>query len=54
MFIVHVWFVFFYRAVMLHGFTVDENGHKMSKSLGNVTSPSDVIYGNKVTYNTRL
>ena len=39
---------------MLHGFTVDENGHKMSKSLGNVTSPSDVIYGNKVTYDTRL
>ena len=32
-----------YRAVLTHGFTVDENGRKMSKSLGNVVSPQKVI-----------
>ena len=32
---------------MMHGFTVDENGQKMSKSIGNVIAPSDIIYGNK-------
>jgi len=29
--------------VLTHGFVLDENGHKMSKSLGNVTAPQDVI-----------
>jgi len=28
-----------YRAVLTHGFTVDENGRKMSKSLGNILLP---------------
>ena len=28
---------------MTHGFTLDENGMKMSKSLGNATAPEDVI-----------
>jgi len=28
-----------YRGVLTHGFTVDENGRKMSKSLGNILSP---------------
>ncbi|MDO4912152.1 MAG: isoleucine--tRNA ligase [Lactobacillus sp.] len=32
-----------YRAVLSQGFVLDENGHKMSKSLGNVISPNDVI-----------
>jgi isoleucyl-tRNA synthetase len=32
-----------YRAVMTHGFTVDAQGRKMSKSLGNVVSPQDVM-----------
>ncbi len=32
-----------YRAVLTHGFTVDQNGRKMSKSLGNVVSPQQVI-----------
>jgi isoleucyl-tRNA synthetase len=32
-----------YKAVLTHGFTVDENGRKMSKSLGNVVSPQKVI-----------
>uniref|UniRef100_A0A1A9W7X8 isoleucine--tRNA ligase n=1 Tax=Glossina brevipalpis TaxID=37001 RepID=A0A1A9W7X8_9MUSC len=31
-----------YKAIFIHGFTVDENGHKMSKSLGNVISPKDI------------
>lgn len=32
-----------YRAVLTHGFVVDENGRKMSKSLGNVVAPQAVI-----------
>lgn len=32
-----------YEAVLTHGFTVDENGRKMSKSLGNVIAPEKVI-----------
>ncbi|MED5534148.1 MAG: isoleucine--tRNA ligase [Pseudomonadota bacterium] len=31
-----------YRGVLTHGFTVDEQGHKMSKSLGNVIEPKKV------------
>ncbi len=34
-----------FNEVLTHGFVVDENGRKMSKSLGNVTSPQD-IYNN--------
>jgi isoleucyl-tRNA synthetase len=32
-----------YRQVLTHGFTVDEQGKKMSKSLGNVVEPQKVI-----------
>ncbi|MDD9897618.1 MAG: isoleucine--tRNA ligase [Candidatus Melainabacteria bacterium] len=32
-----------YQSVLTHGFVVDEKGHKMSKSLGNVVDPDDVI-----------
>lgn len=32
-----------YKSVLTHGFTVDEKGHKMSKSLGNVIAPEKVI-----------
>ncbi len=32
-----------YKQVMTYGFTVDENGRKMSKSLGNVITPDEVI-----------
>ena len=32
-----------YKAVLTHGFTVDAEGRKMSKSLGNVIAPGDVI-----------
>ena len=31
-----------FRAVLTHGFTLDEQGRKMSKSLGNVTAPQEV------------
>ena len=32
-----------YRAVLTHGFLVDEQGRKQSKSLGNTISPLDII-----------
>jgi len=32
-----------YRAVLTHGFTVDDKGRKMSKSLGNVVAPQSVM-----------
>jgi isoleucyl-tRNA synthetase len=32
-----------YRTVLTHGFVVDEEGRKMSKSLGNVIDPQDLI-----------
>jgi isoleucyl-tRNA synthetase len=32
-----------YKAVLTHGFTVDEQGRKMSKSMGNVVDPLKVI-----------
>ncbi len=39
-----------YEAVLTHGFVVDAEGHKMSKSIGNVISPSEVIekYGAEI------
>jgi len=36
-----------YKTVLTHGFTVDEKGIKMSKSIGNVVDPSVVILGGK-------
>ncbi len=32
-----------FSQVLTHGFVMDENGRKMSKSLGNTTAPQDVI-----------
>jgi isoleucyl-tRNA synthetase len=32
-----------YKAIVTHGFALDEKGHKMSKSMGNVISPLEVI-----------
>lgn len=36
-----------YKSVLTHGFVLDEQGRKMSKSLGNVTDPREVIEGGK-------
>ncbi|MBC6472436.1 MAG: isoleucine--tRNA ligase [Hormoscilla sp. GM102CHS1] len=36
-----------YKKVLTHGFVLDENGRKMSKSLGNVVDPGIVIDGGK-------
>lgn len=32
-----------YESVLTHGFVLDEKGYKMSKSLGNVTDPNDIL-----------
>jgi isoleucyl-tRNA synthetase len=32
-----------YKSVLTHGFLIDDKGRKMSKSLGNVVSPQDII-----------
>jgi len=39
-----------YKAILTHGFTVDEHGEKMSKSKGNVVVPQDVLksYGSEI------
>ncbi len=39
-----------YKAVLTHGFTVDEKGEKMSKSKGNVVAPDKVMkqYGSEI------
>ncbi len=36
-----------YKTVLTHGFTLDEQGRKMSKSIGNVVDPQVVIDGGK-------
>ena len=39
-----------YRAVLTHGFVVDEAGKKMSKSVGNIVAPKEVVdkYGAEI------
>ena len=39
-----------YKTVLTHGFVVDGQGYKMSKSLGNVIAPEEIIrqYGAEV------
>lgn len=37
-----------FKSIFVHGFTVDEKGNKMSKSLGNVTNPKDIIENHNV------
>ncbi|GFQ89919.1 isoleucine--tRNA ligase, mitochondrial [Trichonephila clavata] len=36
-----------YKTLVLHGFTTDSEGRKMSKSEGNVISPEDILSGSK-------
>ncbi|MDD6056302.1 MAG: isoleucine--tRNA ligase [Helicobacteraceae bacterium] len=39
-----------YKSILTHGFTMDKNGEKMSKSKGNVVAPKDVLknYGSEI------
>lgn len=37
-----------YKTVVTHGFVLDKQGRKMSKSLGNIIEPDTVINGGKV------
>ena len=34
-----------YKTLITHGFTLDQDGRKMSKSVGNVVSPSEIMQG---------
>ncbi|CAH0545879.1 unnamed protein product [Brassicogethes aeneus] len=36
-----------YKSIYVHGFAVDENGSKMSKSVGNVVEPLEILKGGK-------
>ncbi len=36
-----------YKAVVTHGFVLDEKAHKMSKSLGNTVDPREIVEGGK-------
>ena len=40
-----------YGVLITHGMVVDSKGKKMSKSLGNIISPKEVIHGSKVGIN---
>ena len=42
-----IFYVFVYRSLLVHGFVVDEDGKKMSKSLGNVIDPKIILNGCK-------
>lgn len=37
-----------YKDLITHGMVLDQNGKKMSKSLGNIISPMTIIHGGKV------
>ena len=43
-----IFFKMYCRKLVVHGFTTDEEGKKMSKSVGNVVDPDTVINGGKV------
>jgi isoleucyl-tRNA synthetase len=32
-----------YKSVLMHGFTLDEQGRKMSKSIGNIVQPEEIV-----------
>lgn len=42
-----------YRNLITHGFVLDEEGKKMSKSIGNTLSPAIVISGGKVVHSSK-
>lgn len=37
-----------YRTIVSHGFVLDKTGEKMSKSVGNVIAPDDIVRGKKL------
>ncbi|OTF75833.1 hypothetical protein BLA29_014028, partial [Euroglyphus maynei] len=37
-----------YRSIIIHGFALDRDGKKMSKSLGNVINPMDIVNGTAI------
>jgi len=39
-----------YKSVLMHGFTLDDQGRKMSKSIGNIVQPEEVCPGSELTY----
>lgn len=39
-----------YRSVLTHGFVLDHQGRKMSKSIGNVIAPEDILSGQSSTF----
>ena len=43
-----------YRKIFVHGFALDDKGRKMSKSLGNVVAPSDIVKGHKKGKNIHI
>ena len=38
-----------YKKLFVHGFTLDEAGKKMSKSLGNVIHPREITRGEQIS-----
>lgn len=43
-----------YRTLITHGMVLDQDGQKMSKSLGNGLTPMEVIHGGKVGQRTNI
>lgn len=43
-----------YKQILVHGFAVDEEGKKMSKSLGNVIPPSQVSFSLILVFNMKV
>lgn len=46
-----IFLVSYIRSLLVHGFTLDGEGRKMSKSLGNVVDPNVIVNGGKVSHN---
>jgi isoleucyl-tRNA synthetase len=42
-----------FRTLITHGFTLDDQGRKMSKSLGNIVSPADIMSGRYLAESAR-
>lgn len=39
-----------YKSLITHGFVLDDQGRKMSKSVGNVIEPSEIVEGSRLTH----